>query len=145
MCALALAFVFVSAREHILCSWADRPCDSVVGRSGSGAAQSKMEAYVDSLMQELQHGGAGAMHSFQAGSNANLKTIFIGGGTPSLLQPAQVSRILDALEKRFGIAAGAEVSFVSCIVPLSKEMSYAFCLVLLSKGRTVNPSTCPCL
>jgi oxygen-independent coproporphyrinogen-3 oxidase len=36
--------------------------------------------------------------------------VFFGGGTPSLLPPAQLSRILDALDLRFGISADAEVS-----------------------------------
>ena len=37
-------------------------------------------------------------------------TIYLGGGTPSLLTPAQIARILDRLSEVFRIAAGAEIT-----------------------------------
>ncbi|MBA3711576.1 MAG: radical SAM family heme chaperone HemW [Pyrinomonadaceae bacterium] len=37
-------------------------------------------------------------------------TIFFGGGTPSLLSPAQLGRILEAIRRRFRITRGAEVT-----------------------------------
>jgi oxygen-independent coproporphyrinogen-3 oxidase len=37
-------------------------------------------------------------------------TIFFGGGTPSLLSPEQVERILNAVKERFVVSAGAEVT-----------------------------------
>lgn len=37
-------------------------------------------------------------------------TVFFGGGTPSLLTPAQLGAILEALHRRFDLAADAEVS-----------------------------------
>ncbi len=39
-----------------------------------------------------------------------LETVFFGGGTPSLLPPPQLGRILQALQRTFGLAPGAEVS-----------------------------------
>ena len=39
-----------------------------------------------------------------------LKTVFFGGGTPSLLSVGQLAHILEALDRRFGISAGAEIS-----------------------------------
>lgn len=39
-----------------------------------------------------------------------LDTIFLGGGTPSLLSVEQVGIVLQRLDQRFGIAAGAEIS-----------------------------------
>jgi oxygen-independent coproporphyrinogen-3 oxidase len=39
-----------------------------------------------------------------------LSTIYLGGGTPSLLAPAQVGALLEALHQRFGIAPGAEIT-----------------------------------
>ena len=40
-------------------------------------------------------------------------SVFLGGGTPSLLPAEAMARILDRLRERFGIAAGAEVT-VEC-------------------------------
>jgi putative oxygen-independent coproporphyrinogen III oxidase len=37
-------------------------------------------------------------------------TIFLGGGTPSLMQPQSVSRILDAIAKHWSVAPDAEVT-----------------------------------
>jgi oxygen-independent coproporphyrinogen-3 oxidase len=39
-----------------------------------------------------------------------LKTIFFGGGTPSVLTGAQLGRIIQALDRRFGLAQDAEIS-----------------------------------
>ena len=43
-------------------------------------------------------------------SESPLETVFFGGGTPSLVPPALVGRILDALSARFRISAEAEIS-----------------------------------
>lgn len=37
-------------------------------------------------------------------------TIYLGGGTPSLLQPSQIERVLDAVHRHFVVTAGAEIS-----------------------------------
>jgi putative oxygen-independent coproporphyrinogen III oxidase len=39
-----------------------------------------------------------------------VSTIFIGGGTPSLMQPATVAAVLDAVARHWRIAPGAEVT-----------------------------------
>ena len=44
------------------------------------------------------------------GADTEVDTIYFGGGTPSLLTPAQLSRILDAVRRRFDVAADAEVT-----------------------------------
>src|SRR2546421_483892 len=43
-------------------------------------------------------------------SCADVDTIYFGGGTPSLLAPAQVSHLLDAVRRRFRVSADAEVT-----------------------------------
>ncbi|NHA67843.1 radical SAM family heme chaperone HemW [Phycicoccus flavus] len=37
-------------------------------------------------------------------------TVFVGGGTPTLLPPADLVRVLDGVRERFGLAADAEVT-----------------------------------
>ena len=43
----------------------------------------------------------------------DVRSVFLGGGTPSLLPAEAMARILERLHERFGIAAGAEVT-VEC-------------------------------
>jgi len=45
-----------------------------------------------------------------AAGAAPLSSVFFGGGTPSLVPPPLVGRILDALRTRFALSATAEVS-----------------------------------
>ena len=39
-----------------------------------------------------------------------MQTVFFGGGTPSLMPPALLAQLLDALRSVFGVAPDAEVS-----------------------------------
>ncbi|HZE32255.1 MAG TPA: radical SAM family heme chaperone HemW [Actinoallomurus sp.] len=39
-----------------------------------------------------------------------VETVFVGGGTPTLLPAADLGRVLDAIGKEFGLADGAEVT-----------------------------------
>ena len=41
-----------------------------------------------------------------------LETVFLGGGTPTLLPPAALGDILRAIDAEFGLAPGAEVTTV---------------------------------
>ena len=72
----------------------------------STAAKVVPEArYTDALLGELRrrveaHGLAGQ----------RAQSVFIGGGTPSLWQPANVARVLDALAKALALDGGAEVT-----------------------------------
>ncbi len=57
-------------------------------------------------------------------------TLFIGGGTPSLLDPAQVAQIIEAAARTIGLAAGAEVTMESNPDNLNEE----YCRGLLGAG-----------
>jgi len=39
-----------------------------------------------------------------------LRSVYIGGGTPSRVEPRLLGEIVDALDRRFGISTGAEIS-----------------------------------
>ena len=72
-------------------------------RAGSAAGEpgaASIEAYLALLQREIAASDAGPP----------LATIYFGGGTPSLLAPSQVLALIEALERRFGIAAGAEIT-----------------------------------
>ena len=76
----------------------------------TGAYEGELaERYVGALAREIENfEGAGARAG--GGACAEVDTIYFGGGTPSLLAPAQVERILAAVSARFGVAADAEVT-----------------------------------
>jgi oxygen-independent coproporphyrinogen-3 oxidase len=38
------------------------------------------------------------------------ETVFVGGGTPTLLEPAELAAVLDAIREELGLAPGAEVT-----------------------------------
>ncbi|MEN6407648.1 MAG: radical SAM family heme chaperone HemW [Thermoguttaceae bacterium] len=59
--------------------------------------------YVDAVVREIAHRGQ------QAGHPA-ADTIFLGGGTPSMLDAFQATRILDALADAFPIEKDAEIT-----------------------------------
>jgi len=79
----------------------DRPPLSrrVDGTSVSGSGT--IAHYVDMLCQEI------CLTPFEGNA---LKTVFFGGGTPSLLSVSQLHQILDVLEQRFGLVTDAEIS-----------------------------------
>lgn len=82
------------------CFYCDFPV-SVVGDRKTGNNSGTIEHYVEVLLQEIE---------ITPAPGCPLKTIFFGGGTPSLLSVEQLGRILDKLDGRFGIAADAEIS-----------------------------------
>jgi putative oxygen-independent coproporphyrinogen III oxidase len=56
--------------------------------------------YVDALVREI---GASA-------DGGRMQTVFVGGGTPTQLEPAVLSHILDAVRRSFELDAGAEIT-----------------------------------
>ena len=53
--------------------------------------------------------GAGA-RACSATTRPPAQTVFVGGGTPTLLPPDELGRILDAIREHVGLAPGAEVT-----------------------------------
>ncbi len=82
------------------CYYCDFPV-FVVGDRKNGENSGTIVQYVAVLCQEIQE---------TPNLGESLKTVFFGGGTPSLLSVSQLSHILETLDGKFGIAAGAEIS-----------------------------------
>ena len=82
------------------CYYCDFPV-FVVGDRKNGENSGTIVQYVAVLCQEIQE---------TPNLGASLKTVFFGGGTPSLLSVSQLSQILETIDGKFGIAAGAEIS-----------------------------------
>lgn len=66
-----------------------------------------VEAYVDELIRRIRAAGAAEA---VAGVPAVLDTVYIGGGTPTLLTPAQATRLLAAVREAFTILPDAELT-----------------------------------
>ncbi|MEP0871459.1 radical SAM family heme chaperone HemW [Trichocoleus desertorum AS-A10] len=90
------------------CYYCDFPV-SVVGDQARGENSGAIAQYVEMLCQEIEL-AVELTALDKAVPIQPLETIFFGGGTPSLLSVAQLDRILQTLEHKFGIAANAEIS-----------------------------------
>lgn len=91
------------------CFYCDFPI-SVLGDRLWGESSGSIVQYVDWLCQEIGATPNSVTLNTGLSSGASLKTIFFGGGTPSLLSPAQVHRILEALAGQFRLDDAPEVS-----------------------------------
>jgi oxygen-independent coproporphyrinogen-3 oxidase len=58
------------------------------------------ERYVRALEREIR----------LAGDGSDADTVFFGGGTPSLLEPQEIGRLIDACRNGFDLADGAEIT-----------------------------------
>jgi len=83
-------------------------CDFAVHVGGEALHQ----RYVDAVGRELERlaRAARALTAGSAGPPPPLSTVFIGGGTPSLLAVPLIRRLLDTVRGAFGIGADAEVT-----------------------------------
>ncbi|MFY1703826.1 radical SAM family heme chaperone HemW [Micromonospora sp. WMMA1923] len=70
---------------------------------GGGASR---ESYADTVLAEL----ALAARVLGDRPPPRVETVFVGGGTPTLLPADDLARILDAIDRTWGLAADAEVS-----------------------------------
>lgn len=82
------------------CFYCDFPV-SVVGDRRNGSNSGTIVKYVDQLCREI---------AITPTFRTPLKTVFFGGGTPSLLSVEQLHRLIQNLADRFGIATDAEIS-----------------------------------
>ena len=62
--------------------------------------------YVVALVAEIER----AAEPGRAGQASGADTIYFGGGTPSLLEPDEVARVIDACQSSFDVAADCEVT-----------------------------------
>jgi oxygen-independent coproporphyrinogen-3 oxidase len=72
--------------------------------------ESKFAPFVSALCADIRRGVAGSLPNEDDCAGARISTVFFGGGTPSVLQPEQISRILDAVSDRYVLAPDAEIS-----------------------------------
>lgn len=87
-------------------------CDFVVvaGREARGPAN-RIAAFVEALETELTlRADALDARWGKPGERPHLATLYLGGGTPSLLAAATIERLISLVRTRFGLAPDAEVT-----------------------------------
>lgn len=85
------------------CHYCDFPIVAL-GSTTNSNSDPRISNYTSLLLREI--------HATEPNSDSDpiLKTIFFGGGTPSLVPPHLISDILDSLRSKFGISSDAEIS-----------------------------------
>lgn len=68
--------------------------------------ESLIEPFIAALVREIEIVGTSQPHQ-------PVGTIYLGGGTPSLLTPGQIEQILDPIHTNFDVLPGAEISMES--------------------------------
>ena len=81
------------------------------------ASEDVKRRYVDSIIREIIS---------RRDENTIVTTVFIGGGTPSVLPDGEIKRILDALKNNCNISKDAEISIEAnpCTITKRKLMEY---------------------
>ena len=88
---------------HRRCFYCDFPVVPLGDRAGGAPGQTgsrSIESYLELLCGEIEASPAGPP----------LSTIYVGGGTPSMLTAEQLRAVLRSLKRRYGFAPGAEIS-----------------------------------
>ena len=87
-------------------------CDFVVYAGGAARGpRNRVELFVAALMRELELRADALDRRF--GPRPPLASVYLGGGTPSLLSAQTMNAILAVVARRFGLEPGAEVT-VEC-------------------------------
>ena len=76
------------------------------------------DLYVDRLCREI--------HEYSGREQRPLDTIYFGGGTPSLLSPPQMERIVTSIRNTFRISPLAEITFEANPGTLTREKANVF-------------------
>ncbi|KOG87443.1 radical SAM family heme chaperone HemW [Streptomyces varsoviensis] len=72
---------------------------------GSGGALASRDNYAETLAREI-----GLARKVLGDDPRPVETVFVGGGTPTLLPAADLVRVLGAIREEFGLADGAEIT-----------------------------------
>lgn len=77
-------------------------------------------SYIDLLLMEIKAA------KVQVGQSANVPSIFFGGGTPSLMQPDDISRVISTIKSEFTLLPDAEITMECNPDTVTKESLAAF-------------------
>ncbi|ARQ70853.1 radical SAM family heme chaperone HemW [Streptomyces marincola] len=87
------------------CGYCDFNTYTAAELRGSGGVLASRDTYAEAVEQEIR-----LARKVLGDDPRRVSTVFFGGGTPTLLPPADLARMLDAVRAEFGLAADAEVT-----------------------------------
>jgi putative oxygen-independent coproporphyrinogen III oxidase len=85
--------------------WCVRKCPYCDFNSHTAGEKAPQERYLSALEYDLRMEAASGKAAGRL-----LQTVFIGGGTPSLFSAAQIARLLQTVQREFGLANDVEVT-----------------------------------
>ena len=88
---------------YIHIPWCVRKCPYCDFNSHNAPNALPQDEYVDALLADLDR-------DLPLAQGRPLRSIFFGGGTPSLFSPDNIARILDGANARLGFAPGIEIT-----------------------------------
>ncbi|HEU5145030.1 MAG TPA: radical SAM family heme chaperone HemW [Dermatophilaceae bacterium] len=88
----------------VRCGYCDFNTYTLTELGGQGATVS-VDTYADAALLELDLAGR-----VLGDSAPPVSTVFVGGGTPTMLRAGDLVRVLDGIRERWGLAADAEVT-----------------------------------
>ncbi|MBT1193975.1 oxygen-independent coproporphyrinogen-3 oxidase [Rhodococcoides kroppenstedtii] len=83
-------------------------CDFNTYTAGELGSSASPQSWLDGVRRELE--SAAAVFAREAGAVPTVDTVFVGGGTPSLLGASGLTDLLDATRAAFDLAPDAEVT-----------------------------------
>lgn len=89
-----------------------KKCDYCDFLSGP-AAKERQEAYVEALLREIE--------AQKPDEQEQVVSVFVGGGTPSAIQPQWIGQIIDKLKEKFTFSPEAEITMEANPGTLTKE------------------------
>ncbi|MET9517795.1 radical SAM family heme chaperone HemW [Streptomyces sp. NPDC002994] len=87
------------------CGYCDFNTYTATELRGSGGALASRDNYADTLVEEVR-----LARKVLGDDPREVRTVFVGGGTPTLLAAGDLVRMLASIRDEFGIAADAEVT-----------------------------------
>ena len=82
----------------------------------------RIEAYLDALCREIEAYGQKEHPYHTDAAHRTVDTVYFGGGTPTLLSPSDLARVMEAIRRVFRIANDAEIT-AECN-PATADLTY---------------------
>ncbi|OEV02909.1 radical SAM family heme chaperone HemW [Streptomyces oceani] len=87
------------------CGYCDFNTYTAEELTGADGTRASRETYAANLAEELR-----LARKVLGDDPRSIRTVFVGGGTPTLLPPADLGHLLDVLRAEFGLAPDAEIT-----------------------------------